>query len=324
MRPGKLLAALLKATVFLGSAWLLVRMIDWRDFLGSLREVSPLAFAAAVAIDVACAFIMAERWHLLIAAAGHRLPYRVVAAYTMLGMFYNQILPGSVSGDAARVWCLGGRHTSWKKSAGIVLWDRILGMVALVMLALATMPFFWRGLMDPALAAAIWLTMLAGIIVFFALQGPAVLALAERLAAGLWGSLSGGREPGMVSDFFGGLRDFLSARWVMLKAVLLSLVVRGLWILGAWAISSSMGLSIPPAYYLFSISAVELIRLIPVSVQGLGVRELAFVFFLAPYGASAAQAALLSMLFFTALTVAGLAGGLIYAARGLWGGKDAC
>ncbi len=308
----------LKLVVVIVLGFVLVRLIDWVEFWRSLKTTSPWAFTVAVLLNLISAAVMTSRWHLLILGSGQRISYRIVLAYTLLGMFFNQILPGSVSGDAARVLCLKGSQTSWKKSAGIVLWDRVLGLVALIIIVLVTIPLYWRYVLDGRAALLLWLIFFLGFVFFLSLQSRAVLGLVERLATGLWLRLGHGRS--YPEALFAGLRSFLTNRGIMVKTFFLSLVVRGLWLLGGMILSRSMGLAVPLGYIFFAISLVELVRLVPVSIQGLGVRELAFVWFLAPLGVSAARAALLSMLFYTALTVAGLLGGLIYLLRRFWGG----
>lgn len=301
------------------TGFLLVRMVDWREFWGGLRLFSPWLFGVVVLINLVSALIMARRWDLLIRAAGLRVPFGTVAAYTFLGMFFNQILPGSVSGDAARIWCLGGRHTTWKKSAGIILWDRVLGLVALIAITLVIMPRYWRVALDGRAAIMLWLLFLAGFAVFLSLQSGAVIGGLEALVRRLRRSPPD-EEHDWAAALFSGIRSFLTDRAAMAWAFLLSLVIRAFWIAGAWIISEALGLPVPWGYYLFAISLVELLRSVPVSVQGLGVRELALVYFLAPYGVTAAQATLLSLLFYTALTAAGLAAGLVYLVQKLAGG----
>ncbi len=317
----KTLAATLKGAVFLGSGYLLVRMIDWGEFWTSLTETSPWVFSLVVLLNLAAAVVMALRWHLLIRAIGRRIGFRVVTSYTMLGMFYNQILPGSVSGDAARIWCLGGKHTSWKESAGTVIWDRVLGLAALIFMTLFTVPWYYRVVMDGSAAVVLWGGLFAAFTAFAALQNTRLLGWVEAAARGVWRRLR--KESGGVplEGFFAGLRVFLTDRLLMSRTFFISLVIRVIWLLGACAISYSMRLPVPWSYYFFAIPLVELIRMVPVSIQGLGVRELAFVYFLKPYGVTPAQAALLSMLFFTALTVAGLLGGIVYLSRNWWGGS---
>ena len=49
------------------------------------------------------------------------------------GMFYNLLLPGGVGGDAWKVWFLSKkRNLGWKETAGAFLYERLSGMAALL------------------------------------------------------------------------------------------------------------------------------------------------------------------------------------------------
>jgi uncharacterized protein (TIRG00374 family) len=299
--------------------FLLARMVDWREFWFSLKEVSLAIFVLVICLNLVSVVVMSFRWRGLILAAGHQVALGPVFLYNMLGLFFSQILPGSISGDAVRIWWLGNRHAGWKKSAGIVFWDRILGLAALVLIALIFLPVYYRQVMGSGAALLSWTLLLSVWLLFLAAQSRRLLALMERLvakAAGLWPV---GIPSENVENFFSGLGTFMTQRRAMVVAFFWSVVLRGLLILGVWILSDSMGLGVPLTYFLFCVPLIELIRSIPVSIQGLGVRELAFVFFLAPLGVSAANATLLSMLFYTSIALCGLMGGLIYLGRNLMG-----
>jgi hypothetical protein len=307
----RLLLLGLKLAIMGLSIWFLAGMVDWGEFGRALLATSPWTFLLVVAINLGASVVMTWRWHLLARAAGCALDFRTATAYTFLGFFFNQILPGSVGGDAARIWCLRGEG-GWGRAVGTVLWDRLLGLAALVVVTLTVLPFQFRPVMDPAGARAAWLLFLLLLLLFLAAQHPRVIGLAEGLVVRLLNRL--GREglAGRLAGVFGSLRLYLGRWRVSGAALLLSLVIRLVWIGGAFLLSRSMDLGVGYGYLLFAVCMVELVRMIPVSIQGLGVRELAFVFFLDPVGVSPARGTLLSLLFFTALNVSGLVGGLVY------------
>jgi hypothetical protein len=79
-----------------------------------------------------------------------------------------------------------------------------------------------------------------------------------------------------------------------------------------WLLGRGLGLPVPLAYYGVFVPLVALLTLLPVSVNGMGLRELGTVVLLAPVGVSTEKAVTLSVLTFAAFTAAGLCGGLFY------------
>jgi hypothetical protein len=75
-----------------------------------------------------------------------------------------------------------------------------------------------------------------------------------------------------------------------------------------WQMGEALGLPVPPAYYGVVAPLTALMALLPISVNGLGLREAAAVVLLAPFGVGAAEAVTFSVLVFAATTVASLGG----------------
>jgi hypothetical protein len=76
-----------------------------------------------------------------------------------------------------------------------------------------------------------------------------------------------------------------------------------------------MGLTVPLVYYALAVPLVTLLTLVPISLNGMGLRELGMILVLAPLGVGAPQAATLSVLQFAVYSLSGLVGGAFY----LWG-----
>ncbi|PYK31989.1 MAG: hypothetical protein DME57_01475 [Verrucomicrobia bacterium] len=81
-----------------------------------------------VVVEIAAAF----RWGILLRVQGINLSFSRVTGLFLIGMFYNQFLPGGTGGDIIKSYLL------WKetdrKAGGLlaVVFDRFIGLVALV------------------------------------------------------------------------------------------------------------------------------------------------------------------------------------------------
>jgi uncharacterized membrane protein YbhN (UPF0104 family) len=81
-----------------------------------------------------------------------------------------------------------------------------------------------------------------------------------------------------------------------------------------WAIGRSIGIQVPlPAYFVI-VPAVMLVAALPITLNGLGLRELGFVGFLGAQGVPQATAAVFALLVFLGTIGWGIAGGLIFLA----------
>lgn len=95
-----------------------------------------------VLVEIAAAF----RWHVLLKVQGIHLTFRRLSGLFLIGMFYNQFLPGGTGGDIIKSYFLL-KETPDKKAGALlaVVFDRLIGLVALVSItgALILLRFHW-------------------------------------------------------------------------------------------------------------------------------------------------------------------------------------
>jgi uncharacterized membrane protein YbhN (UPF0104 family) len=120
-----------------------------------------------------------------------------------------------------------------------------------------------------------------------------------------------GEHPRLVS-LLDGARLCLRDRRGLAAVSLLSLVVQLANSVLAWLVGEGLGLQVPPLYYGVLIPLVSILTLLPISLNGMGLREAGTVVLLAPVNVSSASAVTLSLLLFAIYTVASLMGGVVY------------
>src|SRR6202011_5266892 len=97
---------------------------------------------AYMLVEVFAAF----RWQILLRVQKIRLSFPRVAGLFLIGMFYNQFLPGGTGGDIIKSYLLL-KETPDKKAGALlaVVFDRLIGLVALVTITgtLVMLRFHW-------------------------------------------------------------------------------------------------------------------------------------------------------------------------------------
>jgi glycosyltransferase 2 family protein len=234
------------------------------------------------------------RWRLLARVAGFDgSPLRFVGYY-FIGMFFNLALPTSVGGDVVRVWYLAGQEGPGGRTPALlsVLADRLNGLGVLALLAcvsavLCPVPLKpWLAWTVAGIGTSTVLG-LAAVPVLRRTSSPK-LAHLRRLAEGGWSYC---RRPD-----------------VLFAATLLSLVVQvGNAAIG-YLIGEALGLPVPALLYGVIVPLVALVALVPISVNGMGLREAAYVVLFAPLGIDAPAAVTFGLLMFAVSAVVSLGG----------------
>jgi uncharacterized membrane protein YbhN (UPF0104 family) len=100
-----------------------------------MREADYRWIAAAIVAYLIVELGAVVRWHILLKVQGIRLSAPRVGGLFLIGMFYNQFLPGGTGGDIVKTYLLW-KETPDKKPGALlaVLFDRMVGLIALIII----------------------------------------------------------------------------------------------------------------------------------------------------------------------------------------------
>jgi len=251
--------------------------------------------------------LMAIRWRYLLKAWDIRQDFGVLFRWIMTGLFINNFLPGGLGGDAFRLYS-GSQDTGRTEDmAATIFYERVLSYGSLVILGLISL----TQRADFSGDRLFWL-LLGGI--FLALTGVFALlsfpGFRERIARLME------RHPRLQKR---GLKKWLdSFRFrvhhppMLVGVFVISFLIQFMDVIMFWLIGQAIWLPVNVSDLLLFVPLLYLAVLIPVSVNGIGIRETVFVFFASRWGISQADAVGFSLTVFTLGLVGSLVGGPIY------------
>lgn len=276
-------------------AWL-IRRTDWEPLVQLFRGARLDLFFAALGLYCLAQVISSYRWQLLARAVGFTTPLLRLVALYFIGMFFNLFLPTSMGGDVVRAWLLaGGPGRRWQAVLSVFS-ERFAGLMMLLALAclasginVHVLPWWSLGLVWGATATGIGLVLLLPIL---------------------------GRRFQRFREMTHALSLYRSQRRTLAGVSLLSLLIQVAGILQVWLLSHALGIEVPLTAFAVVVPLVTLLTMLPISVNGVGVREGFLMLLLAPVGVSAAEALALGLLWLTMLAAASLIGGIVFVAGG--------
>jgi glycosyltransferase 2 family protein len=261
----------------------------------------PLLAAGALALLATSPF-GALRWHVVLAAETASPGPWTLLKIVLVGLFFNQVLPTGVGGDAVRAWRCHRLGIGVAAAIRSLVLDRVSGYLVMVVLFAAGLPVLLRALTEPGQGYGVVLLLgvaLCGLFALFLMDYLPQRLLRFRLVAELAALSREGRR--------------LFARPARSAAIVsLSAATVGFAILGVMLVANSLGVNLPFLAWLAIVPPVTLIQLVPVSLAGWGVRELGFVVVLAGFGIPAEAALAASLLLGLCLIAVGLPGGLLW------------
>lgn len=293
-----------------GLTWLSVWQADWRAIAGSLAGTSWRWVLAACVLVVIDRAVNAYRWIALLQPVTPRPSVSALMRIFFISTFVGTFLPSTVGSDAVRAWSLAQDQVSRSQSIASVLVDRLLGLVSTLLTALvgcALMPMLLSNL-GAALTWALALTTAVSVLSLAVVFSPGIDAILRRHL---------GVVPARLRSSAGRLLDALQAyrteRRLMMLVLAASVGVQVLRVVQAWMLGLSLGIAAPLTAYVAFIPVIVLVMLLPVTMNGLGTGQLAFVWMFRLAGVGAAEAFALSVLFAGLGIVGNLPGALLYA-----------
>lgn len=304
---------LVQAAIGIGVLTLVLMKTDVRGLGEAMKSTRwaylPLAVAAAFAVT----WLMAYRWSAILKTGGHRVPLRRLFAVTLIGAFFTNFVPGgSASGDVARLIYIDREIRDKAFVLSTLIFERLVGAFTLLFIGLI------------ATLSSRAFDQHAGTVYF----AEAVLGLGFVAAAVLMSDYVSSRLARMlrtVGQRFGVERagaaaartlEAISAlrrhRAMLARTVVISVAVRIVWSLGCFAVARALDLPVGLPIVFAFMSLVDLLRLMPLSVGGLGVREWLIIVLFSGLGISRERALTFSILVFAPVYLTAITGGIIY------------
>ncbi|MFZ5876629.1 MAG: lysylphosphatidylglycerol synthase transmembrane domain-containing protein [Nitrospirota bacterium] len=286
----------LKLTVTVGLLVYLFTRIELESVARLMAAAAWGWVVAAFLLYLALQGLCAWRWLLLARVLNLDGTWSRFVRYYYVGMFFNLFLPTGVGGDVYRCYYVARSAADWRRAIISVLADRGVGFGTMCAIAATATLIFGRVSLPSWMAWALAGGMVALVV---------LLAVGLLAARGPLASLRASAP--LVIEFFRrpGTLAFVAG---------LSFLLQGLVVVVTIFNAMALGLDVPLAFYFILIPLIAVATMIPVSLNGLGVREGAFVFFMAQVGVPEAQALSLALLWLVVLTASSAIGGLVWLA----------
>jgi uncharacterized membrane protein YbhN (UPF0104 family) len=290
--------------------------IDTSRLWTSARKASLPWLVVALGVQTLNLIASTWRWRLLLDAQDVKLKSRTLLGSYLVATFFNNFLPSNVGGDVIRIRDTVGATRSKTLATTIVLVDRALGLMALVLIsavgATAAARYYGSG------ASPIWPSWLwAFFLVAAAITAPVVYAPEGfgRLLQPLtivhpeWV----GKRIDKLTEALSRFRERPSALAGCFSG---AVFVQGLMVVFYLAVVYALKIPITASELAVIVPISLVVQMLPVSVNGLGLREATFSFYFTRLGLPIESAVLLSLMGAAVLMVFSLSGAAVYVSRG--------
>jgi glycosyltransferase 2 family protein len=288
---------LIKIFISLAMLILALRLVDINELKQSLLSIPLPTLGVVVVIFFFGQLLSSYKWWLLARSGSIEVPWLLAVRAYFLGMAVNCFGLGTVGGDLARALVLGSKSKQNPTALASVFADRVHGITVLAAIGVVSMVFSGRQHIGSEYLVLLPVCIIAVVMAWY--FGPSI-ALAV-LPKG--GALHRNME--QIAQVFP--RDPATISYISLISLVFHLLQIGL----HQIMAAGFGIQIPWPVLLVTIPVINILSSLPISWNGLGVRENGYVFFLAPLLLSREHAIAFGVMWLLATAISSAIGGLV-------------
>jgi uncharacterized protein (TIRG00374 family) len=270
---------------------------DARPIFRILSREQSAYFAAAVVLYVAGQAMCAYRWQLLAAILKVHGRYSEFLAYTFVGMFTNLFVPGLLAGDAARSVYLGRRRGRMGEAIASVVADRGVGLIGLFWLAAFAAIFLNFA---PLPSSIITPTIVVGAITLAGFLAAPLVARTIHLM------------PRPLRRAGGIVAPYLHHPAALIPAIALSILLQITLAAGQYLLAAGLGMTVPLSLFILCVPIANVFASLPLTLNGLGIRESAYLVLFGMAGMRKEDAIALGLLWFAVTMAGGMTGAIAF------------
>src|ERR1700681_743779 len=299
----RILFSTIKIVISAALLYLALHKVDLADLASRINIASLGWIGIAIAVSFFQIFVGVLRWCEISAACGAPLATKQPMRFNVIGTFFNQTLPSSIGGDAVRLWLVARAGAGWRAATYSIFVDRAIGLIALAIIIVASLPWSYHLIGDPYGRSALLLVDLA------ALAGGAgflVLGVLPWPWLKHWWATHHLHACAVIAN-----RVIFNKRTGPRIAVL-SLLVHVLAVVIAWCVVQSIAAPVAFGQIFQLIPPVMLITMLPISIAGWGVRGATMGLAFGYAGLMTNEGLNISLLFGAVSFIVGVFGGLVW------------
>jgi uncharacterized protein (TIRG00374 family) len=302
------LFAIIKISVTALLFVLIFRKIDFHQFGATLRNARLDILALAFFVLWIGHYICIYRWRMLMRPLMPVLSIAQLFGIYCIGLFFNLTFPTVVGGDVVKMYYAAKPSKSYAGSFASTFLDRDAGMLAMMIIACYAILVHPVHVPRVPVSLIIW----SGFIAFVAVNIGIFSPYFHRVLTGLLTRLHLAKIATKVDTISNAFQVMGKHKSTLVLSLLISFINQLLVIAVTWILALGLRIQVSWGYCLIFIPVVTLISMIPVSLNGMGLREYAFMSLFGAVGIPAASCIALGLLSSLFIILSSLPGGIVY------------
>lgn len=285
---------------------ILFRSISWSTLLASFAHVHHPELLIGLSIGTLGIVISSYQWRVLLQGETIRFDLADLINLYLVGTAFSHFLPTGMGGDAVKAVYVGRESGKSEGSVSAVVMSRVTGFFGMLLIAIVVLIFQYKHF---SLSVMLWfltLSLIVGGMIFGAVF---FVTLLPKIFKGKW-------TQHRIFASASNIGKALSATAKRPRSLGIATIYGTVfWIIAClnyYTYAIAIGMHIPLYFYFVAIPLVSLVTFLPISINGFGIRESAFVYIFSTVHVTSTTALLLALLMDAQVLFFGVVGGCLY------------
>ncbi|MBN8726036.1 MAG: flippase-like domain-containing protein [Acidobacteria bacterium] len=294
---------LIKAIISFFLIGIILYQVDSASLITKLKTINFAWFFLANILYFGSVFLRAYRWKELLLGLGIRVNFYQLSKLYFIGFFFNQFIPTGVGGDLVRTYILSKDGVEATQATSSVIMDRATGIYSLLVIGAIT-SFLSPGVVSKEIRLFLIIITILITVVFIILFLFNIKKIIPQTSV---------KFLKIFVEFYETFPKY--SKKLILKALCISIFFNFLLIIINLFLAISFNVSISLIHLFIFIPLISLTLILPISINGLGTRELAYVVLFGQIGVAKESALSISVAFYGLNLIMALIGGILFILR---------
>jgi len=299
----------IRITLGIALLFFLLWKADVQKITDIVKQVNIFSILVSIVLFLFALVVISVRWRILLKAHSVNIPFGKSLSYYLVGFFFNNFLPTILGLDMVRAIYVSNNYGKKAECFASVISEKMIGSLAILLLGVFFLPPF---ITKDINILYIFIGFLVLAIVF--MTGVFFFPHRKRLKKFLWIT-----KPRILRTFknkVAGLYDamyyYRNRKGIVFQTLLLSSVYQLILFTMVFFIARAISVSIPFYYYLAFLPVIHIGSMIPITPNGMGIREGLYVYLFRLAGVSPSESILISIIFAVIILIISISGGIIF------------
>ena len=282
--------------------------VDFYQFADIMRGAHIGLLISAFLLICLAHFVCVLRWRILMRPLMQSPTISRTCGIYCIGMFFNLTFPTIIGGDVVKVYYVGKQSGTYVESFASVFLDRDIGMFAMMIIACCAVLFHPVSIPGIPIMLILWSVFILFIIGNIAIFTPRF----HKLLYSTLLKYKHEKSAVKIDSIAKALRITVGCPATLWKSLGISFVNQFLGCAAVWIIALSLNIHLSMFYFLILVPVITLISMIPISLNGMGLREYSFMSLFGAIGVAGESCIAMGFLVSFIVILSSLPGGVVY------------